>query len=387
VQPDRSGFQPRIGLAWRPLADSSIVVRAGYGVYRDRAVYRSIAEDMAQQSPFSKNVSVDNGPLTPLTLASGFAVSPTGAPNTFAIDPEFQVGHTQNWQLSIQRDMPSGLQVTATYVGVKGTDLPRRRLPNTVPSGTTDTCAECPAGYVYLTSNGSSSQHAGTIALRRRQRNGLAFNVQYTWSKAIDDAGIGGFHIAQDWKHLGRERALSDFDRRHQMLIQTFYTTGMLGRLERTWHGWIGTLLREWTLTTEWKLASGTPMTPIMIAPLERTGVTGHLRPDRTNASLYTGSEDVRLNPEAFSPPAPGEWGNAGRNSITGPGQFSLDASVGRTFRASDSLVIDLRVDVTNVLNHVTFPDWDTVVDSTQFGLPTHASPMRMIRPTFRLTF
>ena len=387
VRSDKTDIQPRIGAAWRPIAGVSLVVRVGYGIYRDGGVYQSIAGEMAQQSPLSTSLSVENSPSTPLTLADGFGVAPPTTSNTFAVDPDFQTGRTRNWQLSIQQDLPAGFQVTATYAGVRGEHLPQRILPNTFPRGQVGPCATCPSGYAYLTSGGSSHQHAGTVALRRRQQNGLGANIQYTWSRAIDDAGLGGVHVAQDWQDQAAERALSNFDRRHQVRVQTFYTTGTLAGPGEEWTGWLRTLFREWTLTTEWIVASGSPMTPKLIAPAQGTGMTGSLRPDRTGEPLYAGTGEARLNSAAFSLPAPGAWGNAGRNSVTGPGQFSLDASLGRTFRTSEGLVMDFRVDVTNVLNHVSFADWNTVLDSAQFGWPVRANPMRTVRPSLRVRF
>ena len=76
--------------------------------------------------------------------------------------------------------------------------------PNTYPYGTSSVCAGCPAGFVYLMSGGSSNRHAGTVEVRRRQRNGFQASVQYTYAKAIDDAGLGGNSIAQNW--LDRQR-------------------------------------------------------------------------------------------------------------------------------------------------------------------------------------
>ena len=149
---------------------------------------------------------------------------------------------------------------------------------------------------------------------------------------------------------------------------------------------WTGAPLRGWTVMTELRLGSGFPLTPILIAPVQGTGVTGSLRPDRTGTPLYTGASDGFLNPAAFALPAAGEWGNAGRNSITGPGQFSLDASIGRMFPLG-GISLDLRVDFMNVLNHVTFPNWNTVVNSAQFGLPTRAHSMRTVRPSLRVRF
>ncbi len=97
IQPDKRGIEPRIGIAWRPISGSSLVLRAGYGVYYDTSVYQTIALQMAQQPPLSKSFSVANTPADPLTLAGGFNAMPTIS-NTFAINPDFRIGYAQNWQ-------------------------------------------------------------------------------------------------------------------------------------------------------------------------------------------------------------------------------------------------------------------------------------------------
>ena len=94
----------------------------------------------------------------------------------------------------------------------------------------------------------------------------------------------------------------------------------------------------------------------------------------------------TRLNPLAVARPV-GHWGNAGRNSIIGPDKFGLNASMSRTFRFSDRVNADFRLDASNVLNHVTFPSWNTVITSSQFGLPTTANAMRSVLTTFRVRF
>jgi hypothetical protein len=387
VRPDRSGFQPRIGLAWRPKAASSLVIRAGYGIYRDTNVYRAIADQMAQQAPLSTSVSVQNSPENPLTLADGFRGSPSVTATTFAIDPDFRVGNAQNWQLAVQQDLPAAMQITATYLGIKGTHVPQRVLPNTYPEGVLNPCLECPAGFVYLGSNGNTSRHSGAIELRRRQRNGFQASVLYTYAKAIDDAGIGGNSIAQNWLDLRAERGPSNFDQRHLMVVQAQYTTGMLATIGGFWDGWRGKAFKEWTITGQLTVGSGTPLTPVMLAPVQGTGMTGILRPDTTGIPVNVAGGDVHLNSTAYAAPAVGQWGNAGRNSITGPGQFSFNASIMRTFRINERVNMDLRVDSTNVLNHVTFVSWNTTVNSSQFGAPTRANAMRTLQPSLRVRF
>jgi trimeric autotransporter adhesin len=139
-------------------------------------------------------------------------------------------------------------------------------------------------------------------------------------------------------------------------------------------------------VATQITAGSGLPLTPVYFAAVPGTGVTGSYRPDYTGAPLYAAPPGLFLNPAAVRTPAAGQWGDAGRNSITGPAQFSLNASLARTFRLSDRLNMDLRLDSVNALNHVTFQSWNTTVNP-QFGLPTAANAMRTVQLYLRLRF
>jgi hypothetical protein len=392
IRPDKlRAFIPRIGIAWRPRAASSMIVRFGYGISRDTTVYRALADQMAQQSPLSKSLNVRNTPSQPLTLADGFKGSPSVSATTFAIDPRFKVGTAQAWNLVIQQDLPQAMQMVITYLGIKGTHIPQRLLPNTYASGGANPCAACTVGYTYLTSGGNSSRQGGTIEVRRRQRNGFQASVNYTYAKAIDNAGLGGSLIAQNWLDLKGERALSNFDQRHAAQVQVQYTSGMLTSLGGFWDGWRGSLFKQWSITANMNVGSGRPLTPMMIVPAAGTGITGSQRPNFTGAPVYLKSNGGYLNPDAFTQPAAGQWGNAGRNTITGPGTFSLNASISRSFRLTERIGMDLTVNATNILNHVTFPSWNTVWNPTAnnslFGVPQSANQMRSIQPQLRVRF
>ena len=387
IQPDKNNLAPRFGFAWRPFAASSVVVRGGYGIYFDNSIYQSIANQMAQQAPLSTSLRVQNSPENPLTLADGFRGSPNITATTFAIDPRFRVGYAQNWQLSAQRDLPFALQMVATYLGVKGTAGVQQFLPNTFPRGAVNPCATCPSGYSFMTSNGNSTRQAGTLQLRRRLRRGFTAELQYTWAKAIDNAALGGsgFLIAQDWLDLRAERGRSNFDQRHVISLQTQYTTGATSGVGFLTTGRSGAIFREWTFAAQLSYGTGRPLTPTFFAPV--VGVTGSQRANYTGADPYDAPPGLFLNPAAYTAPAPGEWGNAGRNTITGPSQFTLNASAGRTFRWGERLNADLRVDATNALNHPVFPSWNTVITSAQFGLPNPAGQMRTVQTSLRVRF
>src|SRR5437899_2810860 len=282
---------------------------------------------------------------------------------------------------------------TRTYLGTKGTHLLQEFLPNTVPSGAANPCPSCPEGFVYLTSNGHSNKHTGQIQLRRRLRNGLTAMVQYALSKATDDAGaftgvrLDGAAIAQDWRHLDAEEGPSNFDQRHLLTAQFQYTTGVGVSGGGMLDGMRGRLFNGWTITSQLTAGSGLPLTPVYLTSVAGTGVTGTIRPDVVDALIGSVPDGFFVNPSAYAAPAPGRWGNAGRNSITGPRQFSFDAGIGRSFLWGDRLTFDWRINATNVLNRVTYANVNTIVGSPQFGLPTLANPMRKLQSTLRVRF
>jgi len=277
--------------------------------------------------------------------------------------------------------------MVTTYLGIKGTRAQQQFQPNTYPAGAVSPCPACPSGFQYLTSNGNSIRHAGQLQLRRRLRSGFTAELQYTYAKSIDDAILGGRGalVAQNWLDLSGERARSNFDQRHLLSLTMQYTTGMGLHGGGLVGGWRGAALKEWTVSTQVTAGSGLPLTPVYVVPIQ--GVTGSVRPDYTGAPLYDTANGAALNRAAFQAPAPGQWGNAGRNSITGPNQFNLNASMNRTFRLSERFSGDLRIDASNALNHVTFPSWVTVITSNQFGFPNPANAMRSIQTSFRVRF
>jgi trimeric autotransporter adhesin len=394
IRPDRRGRQPRLAASWRPLPASSLVLRASYGIYRNLGMYQPLALLLSHQPPFSTTASMRNNPLTPLTLARPFPSPPSAASNTVAVDRDVRSGRAQTWQASVQRDLPGSLTLIVQYDGTKGEHLLQAFLPNSYPAGAINPCAGCPSGYVYITSTGQSLRNAGQVALRRRLHHGLMASVQYTRSKGTDDAATfsndamatTSFTVAQDWRDLHAERGPSPFDRPHLLSMQFQYTTGVGvsgGTLVEGMQGW---WFKDWTVAGELNTGSGLPFTPVSFTAVSGTGVVGTL-PRLTGVPIAPVAPGAYANARAFAPALPGAWGDAGRNSIRGPAQFSFDMSVARAFRMHSRLTLEWRLAAANVLNRVTFATINTIVTSPQFGRPTRANPMRRMQMTTALKF
>jgi hypothetical protein len=409
IRPDKAGFQPRVGISWRPIAGSTLVVKAGYGIYDDTSVYGATSLAMAQQAPLSTSTQVSNtllpGKFPCATLANGFnaACSGTTTATNFAVDPNSRVGYAQTWQLLAQRDLPASMQGTITYLGIKGTRGLQEFLPNSYPINGISPCPGCPVGYTYRTSNGNSTRQSVQAQLRRRLKNGFTASLSYTYSKSIDDdAALGGqgplqggatsatapnVSIAQNWQDLRAERGLSTFDQRNLLNATVQYTSGQGIGGGSLMEGWRGTLLKEWTLLTTITAGTGLPETPIYAATLPGTVQANVIRPNLTGLPIYAGTGGRFLSVAAYSAPTNGQFGNAGRNSIEGPDVFSLNSSLARTFRLKGRFNLDTRLDATNTLNHVVFSNYVTTVNNTQFGAAGAANGMRQIQVTMRLRY
>jgi hypothetical protein len=392
IRPDRNDISPRLGFAWRPLTNGSLVVRGGYGIYYNTSVYSLIAGNMAQQPPFAQALSVSSSADNPLSIQNGFLAAANQAlTNTYAVDPNYRIGYAQSWSLTVQHDLPFSFFGTAGYLGTRGTRLDQQFIPNSVAPGATESAL--PHGFIYETSNGNSIYHAAQFQLNRRFHSGIMAHASYQFSKSIDDAGTGGrgqgnTPVAQDWLDLAAERALSSFDARHNLGMQVQYSTGMGTAGGTLSNGWKGALMKDWTVSGNVSLRSGTPFTATVGGNLSQVGGTAVANTVRASATgLPVEVSGLLFNTAAFTQPVVGEWGNAGRNTIPGPTTFSLDGSLGRVFRLGERRSVDLQFQAQNVLNRVTVTSWGTVLGSSNYGLASGAAAMRKLTINLRFRF
>jgi hypothetical protein len=381
VRPDRNNFSPRFGFAYRPGGKRNVVIRGGYGIYYNTSIYNQIANNMAQQPPFANTLSIATSAVNPLTLANGFTI-PVNNPitNTYAIDPNYRTGYAQIWNLAVQSDLGRSLVGTITWNGTKGTRLDQTILPNSAPSGAK--ALPFPSGYIYEMSNGDSIFQGVSAQLQRRFRSGISANAVYTFSKAIDNAVQ-----AQNYLDTAAERAVSATNRTHVLNFNWQYSTGV-GRAGGTLvNGWKGALFKDWNFTNAITVSSGLPLTPTVggvRATTTGTGITGALRASATGQSVSDALAGEPFNFAAFAIPVAGTWGDAGRDTITGPAQFSLNASLGRVIRVGERHSVDLRFDANNALNHVVFRSFNTTIGSNNIGLLSGPSAMRTLSATVR---
>jgi trimeric autotransporter adhesin len=398
INPDRNNFAPRAGLAWKPWNRKNHVVRIGYGIYYNPGIYNQFTSRLSAQPPFAQSTTVDTSVLNPLTLAEGLTVTPDGKTilNTFAVNRNYQTMYAQTWNVGFQFQLPAQLVGEVNYLGTKGTHLDIQEIPNQAPPGAILTAEQRllisnATGFIYDTPDGNSIYHALQTRLTRRFRRNISFNLQYNFSKAIDDSstlgGVGNT-VAQNFNDLSAERGLSSFDRRQVFTATSVIQSpvGSNGVLANS--HFFETALKDWTLSTSMTLETGTPLTARVLgnqSDIAGTGTIGSGRADATGLPIESSSGFFNL--AAFTTPLPGKFGNAGRNTIPGPGLFSMNLSLQRTITLHERTRLQIRVDATNVTNHVNITGVGTVVNSITYGAPLSASGMRTLSATLRLNF
>ncbi len=396
INPDYHNFSPRLALAWKvPQIKRSTIVRAGYGIYYNGQSYIPFGIRLAQQPPFATSENVNSNPLNPLTLAAGFvSVSSNEITNTFAVNRQYRTPYAQTWSLSVQHELPKNFFIELGYLGTKGTALDVQVLPNEGPASLHQAHQLGNAvGFTFDNSVGNSIYHALQIRVNRRFSGGISMQAFYTFSKSIDDAstfGNAGTSVAQNWLDISAERSLSNFDRRHVLNWNWIYTSPFgtaTSRVAGT--STAGRLLRDWQLSGGLTAETGTPLTARILgntARLAQTNGAGSGRAEATGEGL--GSSTGFFNLDAFTLPPPGEFGDAGRNTIPGPDLVSLNAAFARSFQFGETRRrLEFRLEANNVLNEVNYASFSTVVGAINYGAPVSASSMRTLSAVVRFRF
>jgi hypothetical protein len=406
LRADDHNFAPRFGLAYRPWSKHSLVLRSGYGIFYDGSIYSRIYTNMASQPPFAQASTLVTTPKQVLTLQNGFpALGSNILSNTFALDSNFRTPYAQTWNFSMEDEIVRNVILSVGYVGTKGSKLQLLLAPNQSPPGApvtsgAQTALQNTLAFTYETSGADSIYNGLQVGLRRQFHGGLSLSANYTYSKSIDDAasvGGSGNTVAQNYLDLRAERGLSNFDMRHKLLINGIYQLPF-GE-QRRWlsrGGGLGRVFGNWQLSGVTTIESGTPYTAQILGNLSNragTAAISNLRADATG--LSTGlprSQRTTLeffNTAAFSLPAPGEYGDAGRDTIEGPDTVNFNMSLDKlvTFSRERGIQGDFRISSNNLFNTPLFTGLSTVVNGEGFGRVTSVGAMRSVIFSLRLRF
>ncbi len=398
VRGDPNNWSPRFGFAWQPFHNSPLIARGGYSIFYNESIYQQLAFEMANQPPFAEAQTRLTSATTLLTLQNGFPPEPqVQNPNTYAVDPNYRVGYAQIWDLSVEREFRDGWMLDVYYTGTKGTHLDLQMAPHSEPPGSPLTPgSQVGNGYIYDTSGASSAYHAVHLMVRKRPTHGLMLIGDYSFGKSIDDAStIGGGIpvVVQNDNDIAAEYGLSSFDIRQQFRSFTFYQLPFGPRQRWARGGWAERLFGNYRLNAVLTANSGTPFTAQVLGASTNNTATGanfSLRADQLASGCSgPGSTTEFFNTAAFALPPAGQYGDAARNTICGPGMFSLNLGIDRSFvfGGDQQRRLDLRWETQNLTNSPHFTGLNTVVNSATYGRVTSVGSMRTMDLALRFSF
>jgi hypothetical protein len=309
-------------------------------------------------------VSVSNGSVDNPGAGGGAASLPLGMT---AIDPVFKHPVAYMYSGGVQREVPFGFVVDATYVGRLGRNLQRevninQLLPGTVQANPTINSAALRPykGYGVIReseNNGRSTYNALQISADRRYRNGFKFGAAYTLSHSMDNASSKRdvlFNSYDDSGFWGN----SSFDRRHVFNFYYIYDVPLF-KADPT--SLKGRTLAGWQISGATFMRTGTPLwvtrgddiagvgdsfqQPFNLVGDPNAGANGQLSNSNSDPNFW-------FNPAAYAKPASGTFGNAPRNNMYGPGQYQWDIALFKNVVIKDRQSLQFRAEMFNFLNH-----------------------------------
>jgi len=371
--PNVLNFDPRIGLAWDLFGDHKTSIRAGFGMFHESVAARSYAPSYYLAPPSGAitlvNRSRTGGPALPFPNPyAGGSANPYTA--TAGLDYNTDTSpYVMQYNVTIERELTAGFVASVGYVGSSGVHLLTRQDQNT-PLGTAG--AAGPIGsaanpFSGLDTNPNfaalnnavasshSSYHSLQAAVTRQLRKNLVVQASYTWSKCIDNgsatSGLEGASAAvTDIYNLAYDRGLCTFNVGQSFRFSGVYPLPFQGNR----------LVAGWQVSGIFNATSGLPVNVVtgLVSPTRANliGAEGD-RPNYSNApgcnpTQVVGQVNEWFNPACYSLQPLGTLGNAGRNTINGPGVINLDGALLKQTRLSERINTQFRFEVFNLTNH-----------------------------------
>jgi hypothetical protein len=398
-------FAPRIGFAWLPFGpNSKTSVRGAYGIFFNTE--RDYLENETQiVQPFVLNLNVvensnPQGFVDPWAIFPGGDPFPYTAPSSKAgraaiqfflpaqiqrfFSSDWQTPYNQQWNLSIQRQLPGSTVVSAAYVGSKATHLvlnaeqdPAVFIPGTGSSGqplsTTGNINARRINPNFSTINeaftgGNSNFNSLQLAANRRLVRGVTMNLSYTWSKALDYESLDrNASLPQNPFNLRPEYGPADFDHRH-----VFFATFLAAIPLPGGSSLVRKFTQGWQVNGIFRYASGNVLTvnPGVDTVLNGDAVSNERVNIRGNPLSSSGAafNQLYLSPTSFVAALPGAFGNEGRNAFNGPGKWNFDGSFFKTTSVTERAKLEYRFEAFNAFNHPQFGDPSTSLTASTFG-------------------
>jgi carboxypeptidase family protein/TonB-dependent receptor-like protein len=420
VQSRKNNFSPRLGFAYDLFGDGRTAIRGGFGIFYERIRQNSNYFDGLGNPPV-----VTTPVLAPGNLANfgpGLLAGAINFPaNLIAIDSEGKIPTIYSWSLGVQHELPGQIGIDLSYIGNMGRHLLYQRNINQALLGTQLAPAVTAAvrpflgyGTITLNETAANSNYNGFQArVTRRFGSNFTFNVNYTWSKAIDEAdsdsgntGTIGYYLDR-----ARERAVAGFDRTHLLTIDYIYNLPRFSQRLGN-NKFARAAIDGWSLSGVTRIWSGLPFTVTSngnpgTIDTPGTDSPNAVRADYLGGDIYVKDDASRLwfNPLVFGRPQDGQLGNTGRNFLRGPGLTNFDFSLFKNFKFTERINLQYRAEFFNLFNNTQWFGFSNQVGSInvpsgalqvnpvtagiagQSGIINQARDPRNIQMALKLTF
>jgi Carboxypeptidase regulatory-like domain/TonB dependent receptor len=375
-------FSPRVGFAYKLGQKGDLVVRGGFGVYFDTPNLNVFLDNRPSNGAPNGLEGNPAGPTPVQTIpANAFTIAsdvPVFNPSTttcntgtgcgqvyniFSVSQNFRTPYNYNYNLNIEKSLGRSLLLQVGYVGSAAHRLLTTADINQPTPGIYSTDAAQQAARPYfaqfpdfgvinqIQTNGNSNYNSLQTVLKVREWHRFTSQFAYTWAHGLDDMTQYRGTLPQDSLNLKSDYASMDYDTRHNFTAQLNYDLPNAGRLKP--------LLSGWTLSSLLSFHSGQPFTVFSSNDTSGTG-EGEQRADLIG-DPYAGVSHAFnkdgvvawLNQSAFANPAPGTFGNSGRNAFYGPGYGSVDFSVVKNTKITERIGTQFRIEMFNLFNRV----------------------------------
>jgi Carboxypeptidase regulatory-like domain len=365
-----NAIEPRVGVAYS--INDRTILRASSGVFHNRVTLND-SSLLGGNPPFQPQVSVSNG-LADNPGAGGAANLPF---SMTAQDVNFKHPTAYVFSTGVQRELPFGFVVDATYVGRLGRNLQRERninqlLPGALQAnpGVNIAALRPYLGYgaIRLAENtGRSTYHSLQISADKRYADGLKIGAAYTLGKSEDNASNKRDVLWNSYDDSGFWGP-SSFDRRHVFSVYYIYDLPFW----KDQNTLLKNLAGGWQVSGASFFRTGTPFSVTRTNDIAGVGDGNFGQPfnlvgdplSGANRQFSAGSgndQNFWFNTAAFVAPAPGTFGNAPRDLIYNPGEQNWDIAFFKNFRLTGIQKLQFRVEMFNFINHA---NWDNIASS-----------------------
>jgi hypothetical protein len=382
---DKNNLAPRVGLAWAP-GSGTTVVRGGYGIHYNQSALAP-SEGLYFNAPYFQLRAFFPSIGAPIFLNDPFPTVPAFFPQSgTAFQVDLRTPYMHQFNVNVQRQLGPSRLVEVAYVGSRGRNLIAGRDLNQ-PAASPQPLNLRPNPFfgdiTYIESRARSRYDSLQLRFEQHLVKGLSVLAAYTLGKSEDDASAffpsgGDPNFPQDSNNLEAEWGRSNFDVRHRASIS------------------VGQALPwDMQLTGVITLQTGRPFTVALLPENDNSNTgrsaLGFGANDRPNvsgdASLDSADPGQWFDTAAFSLPAFGTFGNAGRNILEGPGYANVNVALLKHVRLGADTRLQLRAEAFNVFNRANFDLPDNFFGSPTFGQVLSAQAPRRVQLGARLLF